>query len=78
VPTTVFKTLDIRKQRIMIPERWETEEGVTDVLHSSQVQVHKQGEHQAEGEAGSPLSGGPDVGLDPGILGPWPEPRADA
>jgi len=31
-----------------------------------------------EGEAGFPLGGGPDVGLDPGTLGSWPEPRADA
>jgi len=31
-----------------------------------------------EGEAGFPLSGGPDVGLDPGTLGSWPGLREDA
>ena len=33
-------------------------------------------ETQAEGEAGSPR--GPDVRLDPGTPGSWPEPKADA
>ena len=42
------------------------------------------GEHEAwegakgEGEAGFPLSGEPDVGLDPRMLGSRPEPKADA
>ena len=42
------------------------------------VTEHKQGEWQAEGEAGSPLSKEPDVALDPSILGSRPEPKADA
>ena len=39
---------------------------------------HKQGEQQAkgDGEAGSPLSREPDVGLDPSTLGSWPKPMA--
>jgi len=32
--------------------------------------AHKQGEQQAKGEAGSPLSREPDAGLDPRTLGP--------
>ena len=32
---------------------------------------------EAEGEAGSPLIREPDVGLDPRILGSWPELKAD-
>jgi len=32
---------------------------------------------EAEGEAGSPLSKEPDVGLDPRTPGPQPEPKAD-
>jgi len=36
---------------------------------------HKQGEEaEGEGEADSPLSREPDAGLDPRILGSWPEP----
>jgi len=31
-----------------------------------------------EGEAGFPGSREPDAGLDPGTLGSWPEPKADA
>jgi len=31
-----------------------------------------------EGEAGFLRSGEPDVGLDPGTLRSWPEPKADA
>ena len=33
---------------------------------------------EGEGEAGSPLSREPDVGLDPTTLGSRPEPKADA
>jgi len=33
---------------------------------------------EGEGEADSPLSREPDVGLDPRTLGSWPEPKADA
>ena len=40
--------------------------------------VHKQGEWQAEGEAGSPLSREPDVGLNPRMPGSQPELKADA
>jgi len=29
-----------------------------------------------EGQADSPLTREPDVGLDPGILGSWPEPKS--
>ena len=32
---------------------------------------------EAEGEAGSPLSREPEVGLDPRALGSLPEPKAD-
>ena len=35
-------------------------------------------EAKGEGEAGSPLSREPDVGLDPRIPGSGPEPKADA
>jgi len=38
--------------------------------HSEQERAHKQGEQQAKGEAGSPLSREPDAGLDPRTLGP--------
>jgi len=41
-------------------------------------QEYKQGERQAEGEAGSPLSKKPDAGLDPRILGSGPELKTDA
>ena len=34
-------------------------------------------ERDEEGEAGSPLSREPNVGLDPRTLGSWPEPKAD-
>jgi len=33
---------------------------------------------ESEGEADSPLSREPDVGLDPGTPGSWPEPKAVA
>ena len=33
---------------------------------------------ETKGEAGSLLSSEPDVGLDPKILGSWPEHKADA
>jgi len=36
------------------------------------------GRAEEEGQANSPLSGEPNVGLGPGPLGSWPEPRADA
>ena len=39
---------------------------------------HKQTEWQAEGEAGLPMSKEPDPGLNPRILGSWPELKADA
>jgi len=39
---------------------------------------HKQGERQAEGEAGFPPNKEPDAGLHPRTLGSWPEPKADA
>ena len=35
-------------------------------------------EEKGKGEAGSPLSREPDLGLDPRTLGSWPEPKADA
>lgn len=40
------------------------------------MRAHKQGEQQAEEEAGAPLSKEPDVGLDPRIRGLWPELKA--
>ena len=40
-------------------------------------QAHKQGEQQAEGEAGSWVSREPDVGLNPRTPGFCPEPKAD-
>ena len=39
---------------------------------------NKQEKQQAEGEADSPLSKEPNVGLDPRTLGTQPEPKADA
>ena len=43
-----------------------------------QESKHKQGEQQAEAEAGTLLSKDPNVGLHPRTLGSWPEPKADA
>ena len=39
--------------------------------------MHKQGDQQAEGKAGSPLSKETDAGLDPKTLESWPEPKTD-
>ena len=39
--------------------------------------TEREAETQAEGEAGSPPSKGPDVGLNPGTPGSCPEPKTD-
>ena len=41
-------------------------------------QAQAGGTAEGEGEAGSLLSGEPNAGLDPRILGSWPELKADA
>ena len=50
----------------------------TYLFEMEEEREHKQGEKQAEGEAGSPLSREPDAGLDPRTVGSHPEPKADA
>ena len=45
---------------------------------SERERAHKQGERQAEGEAGSLPSKEPNEGLDPRTLGSRPKPKADA
>ena len=47
------------------------------IWQRERLQVGREAGREKEGEAGSPLSGEPDVGLDPRALRSWPEPKAE-
>ena len=46
-------------------------------IRKRETEIVTEYEQGGEGEAGSPRSREPDLGLDHRILGSWPEPKAD-